>query len=85
MSWVPLLEAYHRALVGHGVTGYGIDQLHDECRRLCFGGLVMSIGAAMLVKRTERGDEMFTTSVARYAQLADDLDAAATLPGVSGA
>jgi hypothetical protein len=35
----------------------------------------MSIGASMLVKRTERGDELFVTSVARYAQQALDLGA----------
>jgi hypothetical protein len=40
----------------------------------------MSIGASMLVKRTERGDEMFVTSVARYAQQALDLGAEDTLP-----
>ena len=41
----------------------------------------MSIGASMLVKRTSRGDDMFVTSVARYAQQALDLDAESTLPG----
>jgi hypothetical protein len=45
----------------------------------------MSVGAAMLVKRTERGDDMFVTSVARYAQQAIDLDAVATLPGAARA
>ncbi len=76
-----LLDGYHRNLSAEGVTGYDRDRLDDEYRRLCFGGLVMSIGASMLVKRTERGDEMFVTSVARYAQQALDLDALATLPG----
>lgn len=76
-----LLGAYHRALVTHGVAGYDPERLFEEYRRLCFGGLVMSVGASMLVKQTERGDEMFVRSVARYAQQALDLDAEATLPG----
>ena len=48
---------------------------------MCFGGLLMTIGASMLVKRTERGDEMFVTNLGRYAQQALDLDAGAVLPG----
>ena len=75
-----LLDAYLDALVSEGVEGFGRDRLYDEYRRLCFGGLVMSIGASMLVKRTERGDEMFVTSVSRYAQQALDLGAEDTLP-----
>jgi hypothetical protein len=70
-----LLGVYHRALVGHGVSDYGLDRLTEDVRRLCFSGLLMSIGASMLVKRTERGDELFVTSVARYAQQALDLGA----------
>ena len=70
-----LLGVYHRALVDHGVSDYGLDRLAEDVRHLCFSGLLMSIGASMLVKRTERGDELFVTSVARYAQQALDLGA----------
>lgn len=76
-----LLRTYHGALVAQGVTGYGLGQLEEDFRRMCFGGLVMSIGASMLVKRTERGDDMFVTTVGRYAQQALDLDAETLLPG----
>jgi hypothetical protein len=75
-----LLDGYHRDLVAEGVTDFDRERLDAEYRYLCFGGLVMSIGASMLVKRTGRGDEMFVTSVARYAQQALDLEAEATLP-----
>jgi aminoglycoside/choline kinase family phosphotransferase len=75
-----LLDGYHRALVAEGVVGFDRDRLDDEYLRLCFGGLAMSIGASMLVKRTQRGDEMFVTSVARYAQQALDLGAEDVLP-----
>ena len=78
---VALVDGYHDALEAAGVTGFGRDRLDREYRTLCFGGLVMSIGASMLVKRTERGDEMFVTSVSRFAQQALDLDAEDTLPG----
>ena len=75
-----LLDSYFDALRSQGVEGFDRDRLEQEYRRLCFGGLVMSIGAAMLVKRTDRGDEMFVTSVSRYAQQALDLGAEDTLP-----
>lgn len=75
-----LLDGYHRALESEGVADFSRDQLDLEYRQLCFGGLVMTIGASMLVKRTERGDEMFVTSLARYAQQALDLEAEAILP-----
>ncbi len=74
-----LIAAYHRALLAHGVTGFALDRLREEYRTECLGGLVMSIGASMLVRRTERGDEMFVTSVARYAQQALDLDSLESL------
>ena len=79
-----LLGSYHRALEAHGVTGYSLDHLGEEVRTACFGGLVMSIGASMLVQRTDRGDDMFVTSVARYAQQALDLDALDALPTHGG-
>ncbi len=79
-----LLDGYHRAVVAEGAVGFDRDRLAHEYRRLCFGGLVMSIGASMLVKRTSRGDDMFVTSVARYAQQALDLEAESTLPGPAG-
>ncbi len=75
-----LLDGYHQALESEGVRDFDHERLELEYRHLCFGGLVMTVGASMLVKRTERGDEMFVTSLARYAQQALDLDAEATLP-----
>jgi hypothetical protein len=74
-----LIAGYHRALVAHGVDGYPLDALRVDYRRESFGGLVMAVGASMLVKQTERGDRMFLKSVSRQAQQALDLDALATL------
>jgi len=74
-----LLAGYHEALVDHGVTGYALDRLRADYRRECFGGLMMAVGASMMVKQTPRGDEMFLTNTRRHAQQAIDLDALADL------
>jgi hypothetical protein len=39
----------------------------------------MAVGASMLVKQTERGDQMFLTSLRRHAQQCLDLDALSCL------
>jgi hypothetical protein len=74
-----LLAGYHEALGEHGVTGYPLDELRADYRRECFGGLMMAVGASMMVKQTPRGDEMFLTNTRRHAQQAIDLDALADL------
>jgi hypothetical protein len=74
-----LLVAYHRLLGEEGVVGYGLAQLEDDYRLTCFGGMLMAIAASMLVKRTDRGDDWFVTSVQRHAQQAIDIDAEAML------
>jgi len=74
-----LVRRYHTAL-----TALGVQLSWDDCwngyRRYAFHGIVMSIGAAMLVQRTERGDEMFCTMADRHARHALDLDAVTLLP-----
>ncbi len=76
-----LIAGYHAALVAHGVEDYPLDVLRTDYRRECFGGLMMAVGASMMVRRTERGDSMFLTSTRRHAQQAIDLDALALLDG----
>lgn len=76
-----LMAGYHEALMAGGVRDYPLADLTSDFRRECFGGLVMAIGASMLVKQTERGDAMFLTSVRRHAQQSLDLDALALLTG----
>jgi len=76
-----LVAGYHRALVAGGVRDYPLADLVVDYRRECFGGLVMAVGASMLVKQTERGDAMFLTSVRRHAQQSLDLEALDLLPG----
>jgi Ecdysteroid kinase-like family len=74
-----LSATYHDALLAYGVTDYSASDLESDVRRECFGGLMMAIGASMLVKQTERGDAMFLASTRRHAQQAIDLDALALL------
>ena len=76
-----LIAGYHAALAGHGVEGYPLDALQADYRRECFGGLMMAVGASMMVRRTDRGDAMFLASTRRHAQQAIDLDALALLGG----
>ncbi len=48
-------------------------------------GVLMAILAPMLVERTERGDEMFMTMLARHARHVLELDAEELLPDARGA
>jgi aminoglycoside/choline kinase family phosphotransferase len=74
-----LVDGYHEALVARGVVDYPLERLRTDYRAECFGGLLMAVGASMVVKQTERGDRMFVTNVRRHAQQALDLDALALL------
>ena len=75
-----LVSGYHDALSAGGVQDYPLADLVTDYRRECFGGLLMAVGASMLVKQTDRGDLMFLTSIRRHAQQAIDLDALDLLP-----
>jgi aminoglycoside/choline kinase family phosphotransferase len=68
-----LLAGYHRALVAGGVADRPLAQLEAEVAAAAPWGMVMCIVPAMIVQRTERGDRMFTTSLARYADQAIEL------------
>lgn len=73
-----LFEHYHRGLLAAGVA---IDRegCWEMYRRGTWAGLVMAVGASMLVERTERGDDMFMAMASRHARHALDLDAAELL------
>ncbi|MEY4600530.1 MAG: hypothetical protein RLZZ201_221 [Actinomycetota bacterium] len=74
-------RAHERALVQRwvdGLRGYNITLTFEdawlEYRRFTFAGYVMAVVASMIVKQTERGDEMFLAMANRHAQHAEDLD-----------
>lgn len=76
-----LLAGYHEALIARGVRDFPLETLRTAYRREAFGGLLMAMGASMVVKQTERGDRMFLTSIRRHAGQVLDLDALALLDG----
>ncbi len=75
-----LVREYHDQLIELGVTGYSFDDLWTDYRYHCFYGLSVAFGAAMLVKQTTRGDQMFLTMLRRHAAQARDLNALELLP-----
>ena len=75
-----LLRAYHDELLAQGVAGFSWEQCWEEYRRQCFLLLVMTIAPAMVVERTDRGDDMFMAVFGRAAQMAIDLNATELLP-----
>ncbi len=75
-----LVREYFEQLQAHGVGGLTWEDCWLGYRGQCFLGLLMTIGPAVIVERTPRGDEMFMTTVGRFAQQVLDLDALALLP-----
>jgi len=75
-----LLRYYHARLQAEGVSGYSFEDLYRDYRYHCFYGMSVAFGAAMLVKQTERGDQMFLTMLRRHAAQARDNDALELLP-----
>ncbi|WP_396454724.1 phosphotransferase [Actinomadura sp.] len=74
-----LVERYHTALTARGVP-LSWDDCWTAYRLHTFHGIVMAIGASMLVERTPRGDEMFRTMTTRHAHHALDLNSLALTP-----
>jgi hypothetical protein len=75
-----LVREYYDALAENGVRDFSWEDCWEGYRRQTFLGILMTVAPAMLVERTERGDEMFLVSLSRYAQQVIDLDALALLP-----
>jgi hypothetical protein len=71
-----LVRLYHSILASREVPLTWAD-CWDGYRRSIFGGLIMDIIAAMVVRQTARGDEMFAAMASRHARHALDLDALA--------
>jgi thiamine kinase-like enzyme len=70
-----LLAGYLDSLAEAGAEVPDRERCWEQYRRHALGGVLMAILASMIVERTERGDEMFVTMLARHAQHALDLDA----------
>jgi hypothetical protein len=75
-----LVRRWVDGLAGYGVS-VGFDAAWVEYRAFAFAGVVMAVVASMLVKQTDRGDEMFMTMAHRHAQHAIDLDSLRAVQG----
>ena len=69
-----LVTDYLNALGATIAATYTFDQAWLEYRRSAFAGFLMGVISAMLVERTERGDEMFAVMAERSGHMALDLD-----------
>lgn len=76
-----LLRVYHTAL-GQD-SPLSLADVREGVRRQSFFGVMMAIVSAMLVERTERGDDMFMALLRRHSQHVLDTDALATLPAAA--
>ena len=75
-----LVREYYDGLLELGVRGFSWEDCWAGYRRESFLGVLMVVAPAMIVQRTERGDRMFMTALARYAQQILDLEALDALP-----
>lgn len=62
-------------LLAAWAKGVGVVDPEPAYRLGTFAGLVMAVGASMMVERTDRGDAMFLAMADRHARHALDLDA----------
>jgi len=74
-----LMAAYLDELRAQGVTDYSRDEFAADYRHFTFAGINVAVGAAMLVQRTTRGDQMFLTMLDRHVSHVLDHDALSLL------
>lgn len=79
-----LLRHYHAELTRCGITDYSLAQLRADYRHFTFAGINVAVAAAMLVKRTERGDRLFLTMLDRFVSHVIDQDALGILRQPAG-
>ncbi|EFV92536.1 hypothetical protein ES5_05545 [Dietzia cinnamea P4] len=70
-----IVAAYHRALMGHGVTGYSLDECWEDYVYGLLQTPVLGIFGWMYGTRTPRGDEMFTVLMRRSCRAIADHEA----------
>ncbi|MFC7492695.1 MULTISPECIES: phosphotransferase family protein [unclassified Nocardioides] len=68
-----LVAAYHSALVSYGVPHYSLEDCWDDYAFAMVQGPLVSIFGCAYGTRTERGDRMFATMIARSCQAIRDL------------
>jgi hypothetical protein len=68
-----LVGAYHRALVGHGVTDHSFEECFEDYRFAALQGPLITVFGAAYGTPTERGDEMFLAMISRSCEAVRDL------------
>ncbi len=76
-----LLRAYHEGLGPDSPVS--LEDVREGVRHQSFAGVMMAVVSAMLVERTERGDEMFLTMLERHSSHVLDTGALDILPGTA--
>jgi hypothetical protein len=74
-----LLRRYHEGLVDAGVNDFSFDDCMESYRQGSLYLFLLSVGAGMNLKQTERGDELFGVLFSMGAELVRELDAASFL------
>jgi hypothetical protein len=70
-----LLKEYHQTLVSEGVSNYDLNQLQNDYMHYSFAVLAVAIAAVVIVKRSNRGDQLFMKMVTDGAYQAIDNNA----------
>ncbi len=70
-----LLSEYHKVLEKEGVKNYSLSQLTNDYRHYSFAVLAVAIAAAVIVKRSPRGDQLFLKMITDGAHQALDNEA----------
>ncbi|RRQ27437.1 DUF1679 domain-containing protein [Rhodococcus sp. Eu-32] len=78
-----LLKTYHDELQSLGVTGYTFEDLVRDYPIGTFQNFVIGVAAAMLVVRTDRGDDLFVSMVANSLAHARDHNAMACIVDIA--
>ncbi|WP_211357142.1 phosphotransferase family protein [Nocardioides rubriscoriae] len=68
-----VVATYHQGLLGHGVTGYDLDECWLDYRTSMLQGPLIAVLGCVYTGRTERGDRMFATMVERSCAAIRDL------------
>ena len=79
-----LVATYHRALLGHGVERYSLTDCWEDYRFAMLQGPLVAVFGCAYGTRTERGDRMFATMVARACTAIRDLDSLTLVARTSG-
>ncbi len=74
-----IVGAYHQRLIAAGIDGYSREACWSDYRLGAFAGFGVCVIASMMVRETERGNEMFVAMTRRHTRHALDLNSAELL------